>query len=165
MKAFKIKSITDVITNSSTEVFTVYDKNAIENIKQLVNAILSINNNDKKLTFDDLFDIDYNIWFGENDDVFETIINTIEEVEGNKHTDFIREHQNDDNKLKEYFKENNLYEIVIDVIDNLDDDERENVVQGLYVTPKNGIDSKNVEQAVSELNKINQIFDQYVRYC
>lgn len=67
--------------------------------------------------------------------------------------------------MKEYFKENNLYEIVIDVIDNLDDDERENVVQGLYVTPKNGIDSKNVEQAVSELNKINQIFDQYVRYC
>lgn len=50
----KIKSISDVITNSSTEVFIVYGSNNINTIKDIVNSILSINGN---YTFDDLFTI------------------------------------------------------------------------------------------------------------
>lgn len=49
-----IQSISDIITNSSTEVYTVYhlsDKNAIKNI---VDSILAINSN---YTFDDFFTI------------------------------------------------------------------------------------------------------------
>lgn len=54
---FKIQSISDVITNSSTEVFIVYDSSNIDSIKQIINAILSI---DGHYTFDDLFMIKMN---------------------------------------------------------------------------------------------------------
>ena len=55
-KILKIQSVSDIITNSSTEVFMVYDNDSIKNIKELVNAVLSINK-DNKYTFDDLFTI------------------------------------------------------------------------------------------------------------
>ena len=54
----KIQSISDIITNSSTEVFIVYTENNIKSIKDIVNAILAI---DSKYTFDDLFDISMSI--------------------------------------------------------------------------------------------------------
>jgi len=54
---FKIQSISDVITNSSTEVFVIYDSSNIDSIKKVVNAILSIDGN---YTFDDLFTIKMN---------------------------------------------------------------------------------------------------------
>ena len=49
-KIFNIKvgSITDVITNSSTEVFTVYSDNGIDFIKRMVNNILSLKGGDRK---------------------------------------------------------------------------------------------------------------------
>ena len=50
----KVQTVSDIITNSSSEVFMVYDDKCINNIKELVNAILSINNTD--VTFDDLFE-------------------------------------------------------------------------------------------------------------
>ena len=53
----KIQSISDVITNSSTEVFIVYDSGNIDSIKHIINAILSI---DGHYTFDDLFTIKMN---------------------------------------------------------------------------------------------------------
>ena len=48
----KVQSISDLITNSSTEVFVVYDSTNIDSIKNIVNAILAI---DSSYTFDDLF--------------------------------------------------------------------------------------------------------------
>ena len=50
----KIQSISDVITNSSTEVFVVYDSTNINSIKRIVDSILAI---DGSYTFDDLFTI------------------------------------------------------------------------------------------------------------
>ena len=50
----KVQSISDVITNSSTEVFVVYDSTNIDSIKRIVDAILAIDSN---YTFDDLFTI------------------------------------------------------------------------------------------------------------
>ncbi len=50
----KIQSISDVITNSSTEVFVVYDSTNINSIKRIVDSILAI---DSSYTFDDLFTI------------------------------------------------------------------------------------------------------------
>ena len=50
----KIQSISDVITNSSTEIYTIYTKNDITTIKNIVNALLAVNGDS---TFDDLFDI------------------------------------------------------------------------------------------------------------
>ena len=50
----KVQSISDLITNSSTEVFVVYDSTNVDSIKNIVNAILAI---DSSYTFDDLFTI------------------------------------------------------------------------------------------------------------
>lgn len=63
----KIQSISDVITNSSTEVFIVYDSSNIDSIKQVINAILSI---DGHYTFDDLFTIKMNVAEYVVDDIY-----------------------------------------------------------------------------------------------
>ena len=55
---FKIQSISDVITNSSTEVFIVIHYSDIEAIKNIVNAILRI---DSDLKFDDLFEASFEV--------------------------------------------------------------------------------------------------------
>lgn len=52
---FKIQSVSDIITNSSSEVFMVYDESAFKSIKELVNAILESTGVDYR--FDDLFEI------------------------------------------------------------------------------------------------------------
>lgn len=52
---FKIQSISDIITNSSTEVFMVYDESAFKRIKEIVNAILESTGFEQR--FDDLFEI------------------------------------------------------------------------------------------------------------
>lgn len=54
----KVQSISDIITNSSTEVFIVYDSSNIDSIKRIIDAILSI---DGHYTFDDLFTIKMNV--------------------------------------------------------------------------------------------------------
>lgn len=54
-REIKIQSVSDIITNSSTEVFMVYNDSAFKNIKELVNAILALAGSDQ--TFDDLFEI------------------------------------------------------------------------------------------------------------
>jgi hypothetical protein len=68
----KIQSISDIITNSSTEVFVVYDSSNIKSIKDLVNTILSI---DGHYTFDDLFTIKMN----PNDNVVDEMYNSWED--------------------------------------------------------------------------------------
>jgi hypothetical protein len=50
----KIQSMVDVITNSSTSVFTLYSVHDKNTIRDIVDAILAVNGN---LRFDDLFDI------------------------------------------------------------------------------------------------------------
>lgn len=54
----KIIGFTDVITNSSSEVFTIYDESVVNAIRELVNSILKINGD---YTFDDLFTIEFKI--------------------------------------------------------------------------------------------------------
>ena len=48
-----IVSISDVITNSSSEVFCIYDKDSIRRIKELVNSLLP-----ESKTFDDIFNLE-----------------------------------------------------------------------------------------------------------
>lgn len=50
----KIQSISDIITNSSTQVFTLYNRGDLITIKNIVNAIMAI---DSDHTFDDFFEI------------------------------------------------------------------------------------------------------------
>lgn len=57
----KIQSISDLITNSSTEVFIVWEESIMDTIKELVNGILALTSNK---TFEDYFDIKmiYDYW-------------------------------------------------------------------------------------------------------
>ena len=55
----KVQSASDIITNSSSEVFMVYDSHAFKNIKELVNAILAATGYEH--TFDDMFEIKANV--------------------------------------------------------------------------------------------------------
>lgn len=64
-----IQSISDLITNSSTEVFVVYEKSNIQSIKDIVDAVLSLIDPSKK--FDDYFNIEMNIDYDELDSIFE----------------------------------------------------------------------------------------------
>ena len=82
----KIQSISDVITNSSTEIYTVWDRNKIEKtIKDMVNSILNLGQAD--LCFDDLFTIeihwkDEDNWKNYNFDSKEEFIKELEENNG-----------------------------------------------------------------------------------
>lgn len=51
-----IQSISDIITNSSTEIYTVATDNTIKSVKNLINAILKLGGNNN-ITFDDLFTV------------------------------------------------------------------------------------------------------------
>lgn len=55
----KILSISDVITNSSSEVFVYFDKTSEKKLKELVDVILATFDVNK--TFDDLFTIEYEL--------------------------------------------------------------------------------------------------------
>ena len=51
----KVKSVTNVITNSSSETFLVVNENAIDTVKNFINAILGAAGSEK--TCDELFDV------------------------------------------------------------------------------------------------------------
>lgn len=65
----KVKSVTDVITNSSNETFMVITSMTILRLKEVANAALELcfndtnglSNGEKKLTFDDVFELKINL--------------------------------------------------------------------------------------------------------
>lgn len=81
---FSIQSVSDIITNSSTEIYTVWYKDYTEKtIKGMVNSLLKFGNTD--LCFDDLFTIEFH-WYGEEnykDYGFSSIEDYIKELEDN----------------------------------------------------------------------------------
>ncbi len=64
-----IQSLTDIITNSSSETFIIFDESGIEEIKKIVNSILKIA--DSEYTFDDLFNAELDFNEGEYRDYWE----------------------------------------------------------------------------------------------
>lgn len=58
MADIKLQSLIDVITNSSTSIYTMYDIRDKDTIKSIVNAILAI---EGKHTFDDLFEMGFTV--------------------------------------------------------------------------------------------------------
>ena len=70
----KIQSISDIITNSSTEVFTIYKRYNIQDIKDLVNALFKLISN---LRFDDFFTITLYI----NEYVIDDLYDSYEELQ------------------------------------------------------------------------------------
>ena len=69
----KVQSISDLITNSSTEVFTIYKRYNIQDIKDLVNALFKLISN---LRFDDFFTITLYI----NEYVIDDLYDSYEEL-------------------------------------------------------------------------------------
>lgn len=148
----KIQSITDVITNSSTSVFTIYTKNDIKTIKSIVNALLAVNGNS---TFDDLFDIKLLI----NDSVFEDLWDSSIELQ--------KEYPNEDDfdkYLKTCTNQNDL-----DRFENIWWDTRYDFYTSFYdgysVTLKPGIEkTEKLEQAIRAIQTLDSIFDHEVSY-
>ena len=68
----KIRSITDVITNSSTEVFAMISQESVERLKRMINLLLLAGGS--KVSCDDLFDIHLKVsWQAEEGWAYEEI--------------------------------------------------------------------------------------------
>lgn len=149
----KIQSLIDVITNSSTSVFTIYSRSNIRDIKELVNAILAIDGN---YTFDDLFDIKLLIdsiqaeWIWESDDKFSQEFPKFEdfyEYLENTSEDELYKYEDILYDLQEYYDRFPLYD-------------------GFSITLKEKVkDSKVIKHAANLINRIDMIFDHDVTSC
>lgn len=71
--------MSDLITNSSTEVFLTYGKNVADGIKNLVTSVLSLV--DPSKTFDDYFTIEMNINYDDLECILDDLIDDIGEYE------------------------------------------------------------------------------------
>ena len=147
-----IQSISDIITNSSTEVYTIYTKNDIKTIKSIVNALLAVNGDS---TFDDLFDIELII----NDSVFEYLWNDSTELQ--------KEYPNEDDFNK--YLETCTNQKDLDRFEDIWYDTRWEYYISFYdgysVTLKPGIEkTEKLEQAISAIQTLDSIFNHEVSY-
>lgn len=147
-----IQSISDIITNSSTEVYTIYTKNDIKTIKSIVNALLAVNGDS---TFDDLFDIELLI----NDSVFEYLWNDSTELQ--------QEYPSEDDFNK--YLETCTNQKDLDRFESIWYDTRWDYYISFYdgysVTLKPGIEkTEKLEQAISAIHTLDSIFDHEVSY-
>lgn len=138
----KIQSMTDVITNSSTSVFCVYEPQNLNTIKNLVNSILAISG---EYTFDDLF----NIKFSYNFDPIDYFLENEKGIPYREQHSFMKSLTEEDfntvlEEASEYegydFKESDFY-------------------NGVIVTVKPEIDSEKVKKAAKLISQIDSIFD------
>lgn len=147
-----IQSISDIITNSSTEVYTIYTKNDIKTIKSIVDALLAVNGD---LTFDDLFDIKLFI----NDSVFEYLWEDSSELQ--------QEYPNSEDFYK--YLETCENQKDLDRFESIWYDTRWDCYISFYdgysVTLKPGIEkTEKLEQAIRAIHTLDSIFDHEVSY-
>ena len=147
----KIQSISDIITNSSTEVFTVYSRSDLDTVKNIVNAILAI---DGKYNFDDLFTIHMSI-----DDY------AIEDLYNNSET--LQERFRDADELYDFIADAE-YEVVKE-FENMYADQyyyRRTFYNGYYVRIKEGVKNTEVLQAArNAINRFDCIFEHDYYEC
>lgn len=143
----KIQSISDIITNSSTEVFTVYNTSNKQDIKDVVNAILAIDGNH---TFDDFFNIGmifYDYAVGELWDNFENLHNEFASFE------LFQEHLEHltDEQLVQYeqmWEDIRSYESAFPLYD------------GYYVELKEGVEATDkMHAAMRAIRNLDRLFD------
>lgn len=168
MQKFKIKSLTDVITNSSTEVFTIYNKGAINKVKEMVNSILALSDTTSNLTFDDLFDVDYCFDIYEIEELINQLAEKLKERGNKEHAEAIKTTVTTEEELWNYSKQNNIYDVVMEIIEEIDNDTYDyRMVDGIHIKAKNNpnVDKAKLGKAVEMLNNIDHIFEQYASYC
>lgn len=148
----KIQSISDIITNSSTEVFTVYRTSDKRAIKDLVNAILAVNGSSR---FDDLFELHMEIDGYAADLIYDHYDSVSEQFE-TVH-DFIKYLETlSDKELVKY--EDMLYDLY--------DYAPRPLYCGIYATLKDGVtETKELKQAIIAIANINYIFDHDYGEC
>lgn len=145
----KVKSVTNVITNSSSETFLVVNKNSIETTKNFINAILKASGTGK--TCDDLFDI---------------TLSLSEEVE-----EYWEDWEWKDEYLEKKFAGHSIpsdYVIPEEekqafLLEKAKKHDWEGgsdypLIEGIKIKPKSGV-------AIPDLGKINNIFSSEERYC
>lgn len=156
MKTINIQSISDIITNSSTEVFVVYSKSNIADIKNLVNTIISLI--DVTKTFDDYFDIKMLINYEEIYNIFEKFFSN---EEGKKlfpeFEEYSRLDYEDSIKYVENLSEDRLSEIVEWANERSYYGRKYQLYEGFSVTAKK--EDGELEKAANIINKISHIFD------
>lgn len=64
----KVRSVTDVITNSSTEVFSMTSQESVETLRKMINLLLKVSGSPK--TCEDLFDIHLEVSQWVDEDVY-----------------------------------------------------------------------------------------------
>lgn len=168
MQKFRIKSLTDVITNSSTEVFTIYNKGAINKVKEMVNSILALSDTTSNLTFDDLFDVDYCFDIYEIEELINQLAEKLKERGNKEHAEAIKTTVTTEEELWNYSKQNNIYDVVMEIIEEIDNDTYDyRMVDGIHIKAKNNpnVDKAKLGKAVEMLNNIDHIFEQYASYC
>ena len=168
MNTFKIKSLTDVITNSSTEVFTIYNKGAINKVKEMVNSILALSDDTSNLTFDDLFEIDYCLNNYKKEELIINLVEKLKERGLKEQAEDIKATVTTEEELWEYSKQNNIYDTVIKIIEKFDDGYNDyRIIDGIRIKAKNNpnVDKAKLDKAVDMLNNIDNIFEQYACYC
>lgn len=142
MKSIKIQSMTDVITNSSTSVFCVYEPQNLNTIKNLVNSILAISG---EYTFDDLFNIKFRYDYADISYFLYT-----QKLIPYKEQDAFMKSLNEE-ELNKIVKEAGEYEG--------SDFYVEDFYGGIEVTVKPGVDSEKAEKAAKLISQIDSIFD------
>lgn len=160
---FKISSITDVITNSSTEVFQIYDDSSFNNLKELVNNILALSNSDLK--FDDLFDIKLVIEYDYIIDAYEDYLNKLNN--GEKAVKFRDADYNEQYKMLE----DEDYEVQLQLAREYDETnygEGNPAINGYVVSLKDDVNIENKELAkkiAGQLSHMDSLFESYASYC
>lgn len=140
----RLTSISDVITNSSTEVFTFYHRDTLNEFKEIITNIMSMAREDIK--FDDIFDLEVQI----DDYDMNTILEAWNEQNPDLNwNDIPREKQ--ENFVME--RDNNSYESTPRT-------------RGYKVSPKKGFeDSPKIEKIVEGLNRLSTMWDTRAIYC
>ena len=141
-----VQSISDIITNSSTEVFTRFKPSDKQAVKDLVNTILAING---EYVFDDLFTINMEIsWYSAS-----IIYENYDEINSkyNEMADFVRYLETlSDKELKPY--EQMLWDCY--------DYSPKPLYSGIYVDIKEGItESEELKKAVGAISNLAYLFE------
>lgn len=156
MENTNIQSISDLITNSSTEAFVVYDAGNIEDIKNLVNAILSLL--DPSKTFDDYFTIEMQVNYDGLNDIFNELCANEELYESYpelKEYSTIEDYQEQDKYLRSL-----SVEAVEDYFDYYNEDTYDDYkypYEGFVISAK--VDDPIVQKVARVINNVDQIFN------
>ena len=140
----KVQSISDIITNSSTEVFTIYRRYNIQDIKDLVNSLFKLISN---LRFDDFFTITLHI----NEYVIDDLYDSYEELQNQF---------NSSSELYTYLEglsdqEIRRYEYIADELSDL----HVPFYSGYHIQQKPGVElTPRLIEALQKLNNLDCLF-------